>query len=136
MVGEFLQQAFRTNTLDGRDRFIDEEAPSVLGDAMNGVRGWVRDLFGRDVPPPPEVGADPVPQPQQPLPPGSLPPVIRDGDPYTPGAPPGAMGSQGGQGGAVFGGQVPLTPTEAAANPVPGVVVPSATERPARDGDQ
>jgi len=135
MVGEFLQQAFRTNTLDGRDRFIDEEAPSVLGDAMNGVRSWVRDLFGRDVPPPPEVGTDPVPQPPQPLPPGALPPVIRDGDPYTPGAA-GGQTVQGGQGGAVFGGQVPLTPTEAAANPVPGVVVPSPTERPARDGEQ
>ena len=27
MVGDFLQQAFRTNTLDGRDRFVDEETP-------------------------------------------------------------------------------------------------------------
>ncbi|MFX8573835.1 hypothetical protein ABTM22_20090, partial [Acinetobacter baumannii] len=43
MVGDFLQQAFRTNTLDGRDRFVDEETPSLLGDAMNGVRSWVRD---------------------------------------------------------------------------------------------
>ena len=48
--GRLLQQAFRTNTLDGRDRFVDEETPSLLGDAMNGVRTWVRDLFGRDVP--------------------------------------------------------------------------------------
>lgn len=126
MVGDFLQQAFRTNTLDGRDRFVDEETPSLLGDAMNGVRTWVRDLFGRDVPPPPEVGADPLPPP---VPPGSLPPVIRDADPPPPGA-------QGGQGGAVFGGSpVELTPAEAAATPVPGVVVPSQTDRPVRDGE-
>lgn len=126
MVGDFLQQAFRTNTLDGRDRFVDEETPSLLGDAMNGVRTWVRDLFGRDVPPPPEVGSDPLPPP---VPPGSLPPVIRDADPPPPGA-------QGGQGGAVFGGSpVPLTPAEAAATPVPGVVVPSQTDRPVRDGE-
>jgi cyclophilin family peptidyl-prolyl cis-trans isomerase len=39
MVGDFLQQAFRTNTLDGRDRFVDEETPSLLGDAMNGGSG-------------------------------------------------------------------------------------------------
>ena len=126
MVGDFLQQAFRTNTLDGRDRFVDEETPSLLGDAMNGVRTWVRDLFGRDVPPPPEVGTDPLPPP---VPPGSLPPVIRDADPPPPGA-------QGGQGGAVFGGSpVELTPAEAAATPVPGVVVPSQTDRPVRDGE-
>jgi penicillin-binding protein 1A len=75
------------------------------------------------------VGTDPVPQQPQPLPPGALPPVIRDGDPYTPGA----TGGPTGQGGAVFGGQVPLTPTEAAANPVPGVVVPSNAERSGHD---
>jgi penicillin-binding protein 1A len=143
MVGEFLQQAFRTNTLDGRDRFIDEESPSVLGDAVNGVRGWVRDLFGRDVPPPPEVGADPAqlppepaapqqPQWPQPLPPGTLPPVTRDGDPYVPPQGPTTGPAPLPQGGATFGGQgqVPLTPTEAAARPVPGVVVPSNADRP------
>ena len=44
---------------------------------------------------------------------------------------------KGGQGGAVFGGSpVELTPAEAAATPVPGVVVPSQTDRPVRDGEQ
>ncbi|BEU96834.1 transglycosylase domain-containing protein [Acidovorax sp. DW039] len=139
MVGDFLQQAFRSNTLAANDRFVDEEEPSPLGNAIDGVRGWVRDLFGRDVPPPPEVGNEPAPQqvPPQPLPStppptqSTLPPVYRDGEMSS--APPPAAPAPPG---AAVMGPVPLTPAEAAASPVPGVVVPSTTDRPARDREQ
>jgi penicillin-binding protein 1A len=80
MVGDFVQQAFRSQVLDGKDRFIDEEDTSAAGNAMAGMRNWVMELFGRDAPgqpgQPPAGGSYPPP-----LPPGTLPPVIREPDP-------------------------------------------------------
>ena len=104
-----LQQAFRTNTLDGRDRFVDEETPSLLGDAMNGVRTWVRDLFGRDVPRRPRW----VPTRCHHL-------CRQDAPTRDSRCGPSATRRPRGQGGRCLGQPVPLTPAEAAATPVPG----------------
>lgn len=81
MVGDFVQQAFRSQVLDGKDRFINEEDTSAMGNAMAGMRNWVMELFGRDAPGQPPAGGYPPP-----LPPGTLPPVIREPD--QPDAPP------------------------------------------------
>ena len=80
MVGDFVQQSFRSQVLDGKDRFIDEQDTSAVGNAMAGMRSWVMDLFGRDAPgqPPGQLG-QPGSYPP-PLPPGTLPPVIREPD--------------------------------------------------------
>ena len=114
MVGDFLAQAFRSNTINPQDRFVDEEEPSLLGNAIDGVRDWVRDLFGRDAAPPPDLG--------QPAPP--RPPVFREPQ----GVPPQDPGTR-----------MPLPPAEATVTPQapaapvpvsPGVVLPTIPTLP------
>ncbi|CAM3786866.1 penicillin-binding protein 1A [Paracidovorax anthurii] len=50
MVGEVFQQALRSRVIDAREKFIDLEESSWVGQAVDGVRQWalnVYDLFGR-----------------------------------------------------------------------------------------
>ena len=51
--------------IDARERFIDEEESSWVGNAVAGVRNWVYDLFGRRTGGPDAPDTDPgtVPAP-------------------------------------------------------------------------
>lgn len=50
MVGDVFQQALRARVIDAREKFVDEQESSWVGQAADGVRQWalsVYDLFGR-----------------------------------------------------------------------------------------
>ena len=60
MVGDFVQQALRTNAIDARLRFVDEDETSLLEPVLDRLRGWWQGIFA------PPAAPDPV---QQSLPP-------------------------------------------------------------------
>jgi penicillin-binding protein 1A len=90
MVGEFVQQAFRSKAIDGNARFVDEFASAPLGmgeppppDApLNNMRDWIRGLFRNDAPPAPPGPSTAPPWPIGP----ARPPVTTD--PGYPSGPP------------------------------------------------
>ncbi|WP_442867048.1 penicillin-binding protein 1A [Acidovorax sp. GBBC 3334] len=100
MVGEVVQQALRTRVIDAREKFVDTEESSWVGQAVDGVRGWagaVYDLFGRRTD---GQAADGAPQAPATAPPASVPAETRpeiteaplvplqDATPVAPAAPP------------------------------------------------
>ena len=75
MVGEVFRQALRTQLIDAKERFVDEqESPG----AVVALRNWIYDLFGRPTGEQAGPAGAPEPAPQQeptpPAPPASAPP--------------------------------------------------------------
>ncbi|EER60751.1 glycosyl transferase family 51 [Acidovorax delafieldii 2AN] len=77
MVGEFMQQALRTNVVSTRDRFVDEfDTPPPTDNSLNSMREWIRGLFHSDTPAAP--AAPPDNTPPHPAAPRVQPPVTID----------------------------------------------------------
>ena len=79
MVGEFMQQAVRSNAINGRERFFDEFAAAAPADnSLGSMRDWIRGLFRSDAPSDPSAPPA-LPAPSRPA--RGLPPVTTDGPP-------------------------------------------------------
>jgi penicillin-binding protein 1A len=77
MVGEFMQQALRTNVVSARDRFVDEfDTPPPTDNSLDSMRAWIRGLFRSDTPAAP--AAPPDDTPPRPAAPRVQPPVTID----------------------------------------------------------
>ena len=77
MVGEFMQQALRTNVVSARDRFVDEfDTPPPTDNSLDSMRAWIRGLFRSDTPATP--AAHPDDAPPRPAAPRVQPPVTID----------------------------------------------------------
>ena len=77
MVGEFMQQALRTNVVSARDRFVDEfDTPPPTDNSLDSMRAWIRGLFRSDTPATP--AAPPDDTPPRPAAPRVQPPVTID----------------------------------------------------------